>query len=282
MDSLNHFREQQIQKILNEMSSNYYEIENRNEIYSFQSDQEKPDLDYEMYTESLEDHFTDNAKTVYLLICSYIEGKGELEYLKHFKNIISPKLETKAETLSSAYDSYNQEHYCVILSEIWNFLRTYEFFGQKNDEYLLKRTGITYLENILENTAVIVKDLDKVPKSETEVYNAVKVVCKGVFPNANYPTSPFLSIAQEYKPDILLPSLNTAIEYKYARTEEKLKATIDQILVDVAGYSNHTTYKLFYAVFYVTSDFWGRKKFNEIWKEKGFPKNWIGIYVVGN
>ncbi|NRT13626.1 hypothetical protein [Flavobacterium sp. 14A] len=281
MDSLNQFREEQIQKILYEMSSNYYDIDNRNEFYSLQNNHEEPDLGYEMYSDSLEDKFIDNAKSVYLLICSYIEGRNEIEYLKQFKNVISPKLELRSDILSSEYDSYNQQNYSALLSDIWRFLKTYEFFGQKNDEYLRKRTGIYYLENILENTAVILKDLNKIPKSETEVYNAVKVICKGVFPTANYPTTPFISIAQEYKPDILLPSLNTAIEYKYARTEEKLKATIDQILVDVVGYSNHSTYKLFYAVFYVTGDFWGRKKFNEIWKEKGFPKNWIGIYVVG-
>lgn len=281
MDTLNLFREEQIQKILYEMSSTFYEIKNRQEILDLTGVTER-DVKYDMHTDSLEDNFISNAKSVYKLICSYIEGKGEIEYLNHFKSSISPKLVNRAEALLSRLQDGSGELYSDLLSEIWSFLNTYQYFGENNYDYLLKRTGITYLENILDNTAVILKDLGKIPNSEAEVYNTVKVVSKGVFPKAQYPTSPFITIAQEYKPDILLPFLNTAIEYKYARTEERLKTIIDQIFADVIGYSNHQTYKIFYAVFYVTNDFWGRKKFEEIWKEKGFPKNWIGIYVVGN
>lgn len=281
MDSLQLFREEQIQKILYEMSSTFYEIINRQEMLDLAGDVEK-DIEYDMHTDSLEDNFISNAKSVYKLICSYIEGVGEKEYLQHFKSSIQPKLVNRVDTLSTRFSDGSGELYSDFLSEIWSFLKTYQYFGENNYDYLLKRTGITYLENILDNTAVILKDLEKVPTSEADVYNTVKVVCKGVFPNAQYPTSTFNTIAQEYKPDILLPFLNTAIEYKYARTEERLKTIIDQIFADVVGYSNNPTYKIFYAVFYVTNDFWGRKKFNEIWKEKGFPKNWIGIYVVGN
>ncbi|EPU1022796.1 hypothetical protein ACVUNK_004389, partial [Escherichia coli] len=91
----------------------------------------------------------------------------------------------------------------------------------------------------------------------------------------------FLKSFKEYKPDILIPELFTAVEYKYASTEEKLKSTIEQIAADVKGYTGDNDYNIFYAVFYVTTDFWGLEKFMNVWNENKFPQNWIPVYVVG-
>jgi len=150
-----------------------------------------------------------------------------------------------------------------------------------NYEVLLNKTGITYLEQILASTAVIAKDLGKTPQNEKEVYESVRVVCKATFTSATFPTDSFQKTAKCYRPDILIPSLNCAVEYKYAITEKELNETIDQILIDVAGYAGHPTYKLFYAVFYVTVGACTAGRFHEIWKEKGFPDNWKGILVAG-
>jgi len=38
---------------------------------------------------------------------------------------------------------------------------------------------------------------------------------------------------------------------------------------------------LFYAVFYVKAGSVPSQRFTEVWKEKGFPKNWKGILVTG-
>ena len=263
--------EGRIKKILYEMSSQFYDIQFRQEYGS--------EVDENREYEYVEDSFTDNAKRVYKLVCFYIEKYSGIEYLKLFKENCKEYFESNRNLLSGSLHYENGEIYSNVLSEIWQHLFAFEGFGNNDYELLLKRTGISFLENILENTSVILSEVDKQPTSETEVYNAVKVVTKGVFPSANFPTTSFITMAQEYKPDILLPFLNCAIEYKYAMTEQKLKSTIDQIFADVKGYSNHNTYKIFYAVFYVRSGIWGQKKFNEVWKEKGFPDNWKGILV---
>lgn len=169
----------------------------------------------------------------------------------------------------------------MFLHEAWAFLSAYEIFGENNIEHLLQRTGITYLETILKNTAVIIHHRKLNPKNETAVYNAVVDVCKAVFPKSSKPDSSFVKTAGEYKPDILIPALNCAVEYKYATTDKKLKATIEGILGDVQNYSDHQNYKLFYAVFYVKPDVWGVQKFEEVWKENNFPPNWKWVYVVG-
>ena len=79
----------------------------------------------------------------------------------------------------------------------------------------------------------------------------------------------------------MIPELYTAVEYKYAADEQRLKSTIEQIAADVKGYTGDKDYSVFYAVFYVTEDFWGQNKFSKVWDDQGFPKNWIPIYIVG-
>jgi hypothetical protein len=56
---------------------------------------------------------------------------------------------------------------------------------------------------------------------------------------------------------------------------------VSQILIDVVGYSNHPTYKLFYAVFYVKPGICSEKRFNIIWEGYKFPNNWKPIFIIG-
>jgi hypothetical protein len=94
----------------------------------------------------------------------------------------------------------------------------------------------------------------------------VKTFCDVTFPKAKLDGGfhPFYSNAKCYKPDILIPTLNCAIEYKFARTEATLVKTIEQILIDVKGYAGHPIYKYFYAVFYVKSGIISKNRFDEI------------------
>lgn len=102
-----------------------------------------------------------------------------------------------------------------------------------------------------------------------------------MFTGAKSPRSSFIKSFKEYKPDILIPELHAAVEYKYANSAEKLKSTIDQICADVTGYTGDSDYRIFYAVFYVTQDFWGQEMFARVWSEMNFPKNWKAFYIVG-
>lgn len=138
-----------------------------------------------------------------------------------------------------------------------------------------------HLETILKNTEYIINQLNLKPKSEASVYNAVKHVIFSIFFKSKNAGSNFLKISKEFKPDILVPEAKSAVEYKYAKDETKLKATIEQIAADAKGYTGDSEYEYFYAVFYVTKDFWGENRFYEAWKEFNFPENWIPIYIKG-
>lgn len=273
---------EKIKKLLYEMSSIYSTIERRNMIADFRDEgsNTEEDADYDITTWEFQESFREYAEMVYKLILSYVEEKGQPLYLAEIKSKLQPLLD--GQHIMEEYDNRSADGpQNNFLHETWGYLSAYETFGQNDLSHLMQRTGISYLETILRNTAVIIHHRKLAPKNETDVYKAVADVCKAVYPGSAKLDSPFVKIAGEYKPDVLIPALNCAIEYKYAKTEAKLKATIEGILGDVQNYSGHSEYKLFYAVFYVKPDIWGIQKFEEVWQQNNFPSNWKGIYVVG-
>lgn len=177
------------------------------------------------------------------------------------------------------FEPFNGEIYNQYLHELWSFLSPFDFFKK---DLSIKQTGIKYLETILKNTATAIYKMRQKPISEAQVYNAVKILIESIFPTSKNAGSNFLKTAKEFKPDILIPELSAAIEYKYAKDETKLKTTIEQIAADVKGYTGDQDYNVYYAVFYVTNDFWGESKFEQVWADNKFPKNWRAFYVVGH
>lgn len=276
MSELEHL-EHKIEKLIYEMNSIYADIQFKKDISpNYPEDFE---LIYEI--SDLEDSFEFLADRVYKMCIAYFETKGLNEYVKTFKKELLPKIKDKEKLLFGTFNQENAEVYSDLTSNFWSYLLAFPKFSDNDNELLLKRTGITFLENILESTGVIIKELNKSPRSENQVYESVKVVSQATFPSASFPSQSFQKTAKCYIPDILLPTLNCAVEYKYAETERKLIETIDQILIDVKGYDNNPVYKLFYAVFYVKPGIWTKTRFDEVWKEKEFPENWKGIFVIG-
>lgn len=273
---------ERIKKLLYEMESIFVTIEKRNMFADFRdadSDREE-DAEYDMTTWEYRESFREYASLVYKLVLNYVEQQGHPRYLEEIRTKLAPMLDTD-QILEEYNNRFAEGPQNNFLHEVWAYLSAYELFGRNDIAHLMQRTGISYLETILHNTAVVIHHRNLVPKNETDVYKAVADICKAVFPGSAKPDTAFVKIAGEYKPDVLIPTLNCAVEYKYAKTEAKLKATLEGILADVQHYSGHPLYKIFYAVFYVQPDIWGAQKFSEVWKENNFPPNWKGIYVVG-
>lgn len=77
------------------------------------------------------------------------------------------------------------------------------------------------------------------PISEAQVSRAVQDFLKLIFISArNPPAARFIKALKNYKPDILVPELAAAVEYKCIDTEEKLKVVLGEIAEDVKGYPN--------------------------------------------
>jgi len=221
------------------------------------------------------------AFSLYLTTVCYLDANNLNAYLNQFYLKFGEKFDSnKAATQFDIDNLWLGEPYNVFLTDLKQFLQPFDILGGK--DIYLSLSGVQYLETVLRNTSAIIYKTGQSPKSETDVYKAVRSVLEAIFASAKSPKSNFFKTAQEYKPDILIPELSVAVEYKYAEDESKLKACIGQISDDVKGYSGDNDYNLFYAVFYVTNDFWGVDKFNFAWEEKNFPKNWRAFYIVGN
>lgn len=274
------FIENRLKKLLYEMDSTFSDFQSKEEVNINATGPEFYD-NYEQICEHQE-RFAYLADHVFKMCLVYFEIKNVTYYIDLFKDEIRPFLDNKdGQLFSSTFNEGNAEFYCDCTAKFWSFLQPFEAFNGNDIEILLKRTGISFLENILESTAVVIKELDITPTTETQVYKAVKILTSATFPSASFPSQSFQKTAKCYIPDILIPSLSCAIEYKYADNEIKLIDTIDQILVDVKGYDKHQIYKLFYAVFYVKPGICTKARFDVVWKEKEFPENWKGILVIG-
>jgi hypothetical protein len=224
---------------------------------------------------------------VYNSCLVYFELKGVPDYKGDFIKSLGlfMKRPNKEKTPLSDLDFVNiyGSEESLITKLFRQNLFPFRAFGSTDSKHL---TGLDYLENVLKSTNRILKERNIKPTKEAEVYNGVKLVIEATFSNskASYPGGQKKVISQMakcYIPDILIPDLNCAIEYKFAKSEKDLNETIDQVLVDVKGYSNDLIYNRFYAVFYVKTGVTTEMRFNQIWNEKKFPSNWRPIFIEG-
>jgi hypothetical protein len=270
---IHRFQEDSIKTCISEMNDIFDDIQNK--------DNAAEDLDHDE-KEILEDkkiRFIRSADRIYNLCIAYFESKELPIYIAKFDEKIKPFLSDN-QKLMSTY-TFIGEVSSAFTQAIGQFINAFPEFGDTSEKEL-KGNDILILENILNNTAVILKDQGITPKSESQVYTAVKNICKAAFPDAVFQAKPFQKTGKRYEPDILIPSLGCAIEYKYATTEKRLITAIDEVIIDEKGYDNHDTYKQFYAVFYIAPGNITESRFKHIWSEKNFPENWKAIFVLGN
>lgn len=83
---------------------------------------------------------------------------------------------------------WSGEPYSVFLAKINKFLSSFEFAESSREKHY-RISGIQYLETILKNTAVIISKSKLSPKTEAEVYNAVRLTIEFVFSSSRSPKS---------------------------------------------------------------------------------------------
>lgn len=271
------YRETKIVETLWSMGSDFSELAF---MWEYTTSDAMEEASYLSKENEIKHNFEQKAKIVYKLISTYIEASNLREYLTDFKSEFSTSFTDKM-LFEIVYDENSGEMYSKMVNKYWRFLSPFEFSQQSYLDKLLKQTGVIYLERVLRNTQVIINEIGAKPTSEPQVYKAVKLVVRSIFPSALEPTSGFFKSFKNYRPDILVPEIHTAVEYKYADTEAKLKHQVEEVVADTKGYTGDSNYEIFYAVFYVTDDFLGIDRFEEMWKEMKFPRNWKGIYIVG-
>jgi len=227
--------------------------------------------------EKYEKPFLSILKSIYLSVSFYVEKNNTPNYLSIFHKMFGDDCDKCPLYDNFEYDDFwTGEFNNSFLLKISEFLTPFEFHDPTK-----KETGLIYLETILKNTEYYLNSLEINPTKESDVYRPIRQVVHTVFPSSINAGSTFLKPNKQYKPDILIPELKAAVEYKFANTKDKLNSNIEEVISDSQGYTNDFNYSFFYAVFYVTQDFLGNSRFTETWKKHNLPDNWIPIYIVG-
>lgn len=273
------YLELSLRTLLDQMDQTFQLVHNHDEDYS------DHDLSHKQVIGHYKREFTFLTDRVHRSCMVYFELKGVPLYIEKFDYLFKMAvIESKNKDfvdIKRANVYGDEESYITVLFR--QFLYPFKAFGGRDKKYL---TGLNYLENILRSTTLILTNKKiTAPTQESEVYNGVKIVLEATFSEhqAQYVEGhhSFNTLIKCYKPDILIPALNCAVEYKFATTIERLAKTIEDIHVDVKGYANHPIYTLFFAVFYLKTGLVTEMRFKEIWDSKGFPENWKPIFVEG-
>lgn len=268
----------EIMKSLNDLNNCFSKIANNYHIQSNLNSDDSYNIHIDEDNDELEKRFRYYAEKIHHTLLVYFEKMNIPLFVKRFEDEFS--LFFKNNLLNK--NTYDQEYGELdndYITRLDLFINCFPELKKENINLkdILKENGLSYLENMLNATSVILNGT-KIT-NESTINKKMRSLCHSIFPDAKFPTETFIKTAKEYKPDVLIPSLNCAIEYKYANEEKKLINIIDEILIDVKGYSNHPTYQIFYAVFYVKSGIWSPKRFYKVWNEKKFPGNWKAIYI---
>lgn len=136
------------------------------------------------------------------------------------------------------------------------------------------------LATILRNTGKLIAQRGLTPSSETQVRNAMLDYIQLAFEDARKEV-PIPKKFKTYKVDIAIPSLRTAIEYKYVKTANEMKACLDGIYADMKGYGGDDAWRTFYAVFYMTDPFFRQDEVDEEFALVQADLNWTPILVFG-
>ncbi|BDS10610.1 PD-(D/E)XK nuclease domain-containing protein [Aureispira anguillae] len=216
----------------------------------------------------------ESTKNLYYLILTFLEKKGLSETYKTFKEKFSDRIDKTKNLLENKIYHPENTYESVMVISFFQFLDAFpEFDGREKNVDVLKK-----LNNILENTNNIIKKLQVIVNREEDIYKAVRWVIELYFPSVKaVGKASFIQQFKSYHPDILIPELKTAIEYKYIKTSKEniIENYIDQIKTDSDNYTGDSRFNNFIAVIHLkdvtiaTPD-----RIKTCWETKKFPKNW--------
>ncbi len=224
--------------------------------------------------------FAELLETLYLRTVCLLDAMQLQQYLREFLGDTSGKFDKDRAAQDFKEHTYQiNARYNVFLSRLRMFLAPFEVV--RGSAAYRQQAGVGYLESVLRNTAHLLRALQVCPTSESDVVREMRRLLRLMFPGSDdAPAARFIKAHKTYKPDLVFPELGALVEYKYIDSEEDLKAHLGQLADDAHGYSDDPQYHLFYAVMYLTRDFWGEERRERAWREFKLPPNWVPLYVV--
>jgi hypothetical protein len=265
-----------IQELLKELESVFFNVFVAPIYYGDEPEERS------IYTNYLEDDnetwLFHGTRRLYYKICYFLELKNVPIYLSMFRETFSSKIDNQEKVLESYRGLYNDDEPSMIIHDrIRDFLSALPEF---HDEKLLKPEG-NKLKMILENTNFVLAKTKTKVTNETSIYRPVKWFVDLVYPTTRrLGKARFIEQFTTYHPDILVPELNTAIEYKFIKKGSNIESYLTQLKTDADCYKGDPEYRFFYAIIYFEDK--GEinlSAFSNAIREKEFPENWIILPV---
>lgn len=260
--------EDEIKKIISSASNEYFQVVMR-EYNSIE--EEYPGWD--------EDWIRLKIIDAYYHILAYLEARGMPNLLQIFQSQYKEQILTRTSLLDSEINNPDGEYELKILTGFRRFLSPFKSFGYNDPQ----QDEFHKLVGILKNTSFIINNIKCVIAGEADIYKQVRWVLSLYYPSCKGKNkASFIKQFKTYNPDILIPELKVAIEYKYIRDKSKnIDEFIDQILVDANGYTGDHYYENFIAVFYISDAGIATPESIELaWKERTLPSNWT-LVITG-
>jgi len=184
---------------------------------------------------NLETDFEYLVNDIFLETVAYLEMLNMPRFLSRFLSKFEQKIKER-KIFGENYIEEFGEVIPTIYSELWSFVQPFMPYNKDNDS-LIRKNDIKYLYRILKNTDTIIKLQKAQCKNESDIYKIVKPFIEMFFPEAaNTNGHVIFNKLKNYKPDILIPDLRSAVEYKLIDENSDIKKTIAEIADDAIGY----------------------------------------------
>lgn len=262
----------EISSELHELESTFYEVFVHPSNFDIEPDEHGSIyLDYDK--EDKKTWLIHGTRILYYKICLFLELKKVPIYLEMFKNKFNDIISEPIKIMESRNSLYTDDEPSMIIHDDYReFLKAFKEF--KSDYF--KKIEVNKLKLILENTHSIINRTKTEVTNEASIYNPVKWVVELIFPTTrSLNKARFIKKFKTYHPDILVPEISSAVEYKFIREGETIEKFLDEIKIDADNYEGDPEFKIFYAVvFFEKRSELNQASFNQAILEKKFPDNW--------
>jgi len=217
--------------------------------------------------------FKTRLNDLYLLVLAYIEGREMFHLLKIFRSNFEQAMQDDEQLLALKPGKTDEEAELTVLLGFKQFLKPFKCFDYK----YVKEEETKKLSSILRNTGFILKNMQSEIINESDIYNQIRWMLGLYYPSTmRKNTTSFNEPFKLYNPDILIPELNAAIEYKYIDgTAENIDQFLSDLRADACNCMDANRYSNFYAVLYIENVTIATPENIEVaWRSKRFPDNW--------
>lgn len=209
----------------------------------------------------------------YRTMCVYLETAGLPAALADFKE----EWKEYKDGLSGLkyWDSEPDFPYSPGITFLRNHLQVFE---QIDNDTTVEQAQVQIIRRVVKNVAHIMAAGTNPPASEPDVQKALHAHLRVGFPDARREAS-VSQPTKTYKPDIAIDSLRSAVEVKFADSEEKAKTALGGLYEDIKGYAGDPAYTTFTAVIYMDGAYIPQDVVDAELRKVGVSKDW-SIYVA--